>query len=84
MNEPLEGNFEGVGIEFTILRDSLLVVTPVAGGPSVLGGMRADDWIVAGVGVDSSSSVLSIQKVFVLLRGPKGTRVQLAVVRRGE
>ena len=84
MNEPLEGNFEGVGIEFTILRDSLVVVTPVAGGPSDLVGIRADDRIVAVDGVDISSPDLTNQKVFDLLRGPKGTRVQLAVVRGGE
>ncbi len=84
MNEPLEGNFEGVGIEFTLLRDSLVVVTPVAGGPSDLVGIRADDRIVAVDGVDISSPELTNQKVFDLLRGPKGTRVQLAVVRGGE
>ena len=47
MNEPLEGNFEGVGIEFAILADTLIVVNPVAGGPSDLVGIMADDRIVA-------------------------------------
>jgi len=43
LSEPLEGNFEGVGIEFTLLADTLVVVNPVAGGPSDLVGIKADD-----------------------------------------
>lgn len=84
MNEPLEGNFEGIGIEFAIIRDTLVVVNPVAGAPSESVGIRADDRIVAVDGEEISSSVLTNQKVFGLLRGPKGTRVSLTVIRRGE
>lgn len=84
MNEPLEGNFEGIGIEFTIIRDTLVVVTPIAGAPSERVGIRADDRIVAVDGEEISSPALTNQKVFSLLRGPKGTRVSLTVVRRGE
>ncbi|HHV02942.1 MAG: S41 family peptidase [Bacteroidales bacterium] len=84
MNEPLEGNFEGIGIEFAIIHDSLVVITPIAGAPSENVGIRADDRIVAVDGVEISSSELTNQRVFSLLRGPKGTRVSLTVVRRGE
>ena len=84
MNEPLEGNFEGIGIEFSIIRDTLVVMTPVAGAPSEAVGIRADDRIVAVNGEEISSPELTNQKVFSLLRGPKGTRVSLTVVRRGE
>ncbi|NLA15376.1 MAG: PDZ domain-containing protein [Bacteroidales bacterium] len=83
-SEPLAGNFEGIGIEFTILRDTLVVVTPVAGGPSEWVGIQAEDRIVAVDGVAISSPELTNQKVFDLLRGPKGTRVLLTVVRKRE
>ncbi len=84
MTEPLEGNFEGIGIEFAIIRDTLVVMTPVAGAPSEAVGIRADDRIVAVDGEAISSPELTNQKVFSLLRGPKGTRVSLTVIRRGE
>ena len=61
MNEPLIGNFEGVGIQFNILHDTLIVVSPIAGGPSEKVGLRAGDKIVevdgeniAGVGLQNS------------------------------
>lgn len=84
MNEPLEGNFEGVGIEFAILADTLIVVNPVAGGPSDLVGIMADDRIVAVDGVPVCSPELNEQKVYTLLKGPKGTRVALTVMRPGK
>ncbi len=83
MNQPLEGNFEGIGIEFAILRDSLVVVTPVAGGPSESVGIRAEDRIVAVDGESISGPELSNTGVYGYLRGPKGTKVALRVVRRG-
>lgn len=83
MNEPLEGNFEGVGIEFSIIRDTLTVVNPVLGGPSERVGIRAGDKIVS-VGEERiASSNLTNDRVFKYLRGAKGTRVKLGVVRRG-
>ena len=47
MNEPLEGNFEGVGVEFAIIRDTLTVSSTISGGPSERVGVRAGDKIVA-------------------------------------
>ncbi len=82
MNEPLEGNFEGVGIQFNILNDTLMVVATIPGGPSEKVGMLAGDRIiyidtamVAGVGLKNST-------VFKKLRGKKGTIVNLKVKRR--
>lgn len=73
MNEPLEGNFEGVGIEFSIIRDTLTVVNPVSGGPSERVGIRAGDKIVS-VGEERIASVnLTNDRVFKYLRGAKGT-----------
>lgn len=84
MNEPLEGNFEGVGIQFNILNDTLLVVATIPGGPSEKVGIYAGDRIinidtamVAGVGLKN-------QTVIKKLRGKKGTIVNVKIKRRGE
>lgn len=84
MNEPLVGNFEGIGITFNIFKDTLLVTTTVAGGPSEKVGLRAGDRIVevdnkniAGIGLKNSD-------VFDMLRGNKGTQVNLKVLRKNE
>ena len=83
MNEPLQGSFEGIGVQFNIMNDTLLVVTPITGGPSekvgILAGDRIvtiDDENVAGVG-------LTNQMVFDRLKGKKGTKVVLEIKRRG-
>jgi len=82
MNEPLVGNFEGIGISFNIFKDTLLVTTTIAGGPSEKVGLRAGDRIVevdskiiAGTGIKNSD-------VFDMLRGNKGTTVNLKVLRK--
>jgi carboxyl-terminal processing protease len=84
MNEPLQGNFEGVGISFNVYRDTLMVVTTIAGGPSEKVGIRPGDRIVsvdskniAGVGLKNTA-------VYDYLRGKKGTKVELGVRRKGE
>lgn len=84
MNEPLVGNFEGIGITFNIFKDTLLVTTTVAGGPSEKVGLRAGDRIIevdnkkiAGIGLKNSD-------VFDMLRGAKGTQVDLKVLRKNE
>ncbi|TXC77043.1 S41 family peptidase [Luteibaculum oceani] len=84
MNEPLEGNFEGIGIQFNILKDTITVVSPIPGGPSEKLGIRAsdkiikiEDEVVAGIGVTNSM-------VIERLRGKKGTIVNVSIKRRGE
>lgn len=81
MNEPLQGNFEGIGVQFNILDDTLMVVNPIPGGPSekvgVLAGDRIiyiDDEMVAGIGITNEG-------VFDRLRGAKGTEVTIKVKR---
>ena len=83
MNAPLKGNFEGVGIRFQIMQDTILVVNPVPGGPSEKVGIRAgdkfveiDDKPVAGMGIKNSD-------VRDLLLGSKGTKVTVKIKRRG-
>ncbi len=83
MNEPLEGNFDGIGVEFNILNDTLMVVNPISGGPSEKVGIMAGDRIVAIDGKPITNIGLKIPDVHKLLRGPKGTRVNLTILRRG-
>lgn len=84
MNQPLEGNFEGIGISFNVFQDTLMVMTTISGGPSEMVGLRPGDRIVK---VDSKSIVnigLKTPDVYKLLRGDKGTTVNLVVLRKGE
>lgn len=83
MNEPLEGNFEGVGIEFSIIRDTLTVVNPVVGGPSERVGIRAGDKIISVGDENIASTNLTNERVYKYLKGAKGTRVKLGISRRG-
>lgn len=84
MQEPMEGNFEGIGVEFMIQRDTLMVVTPIPGGPSEMAGVRAGDRIIAVNNEDIAGKGLSNEKVMKLLKGPKGTEVSITVLRRNE
>lgn len=84
MNEPLIGNFEGIGIQFNLLRDSIIVIEPLPGGPSQKIGLRAGDRIitinsekVAGIGISTAG-------VKTRLMGAKGTTVNISIFRKGE
>lgn len=81
MNEPLVGNFEGIGVTFTIFRDTLLVTSVVAGGPSEKNGILAGDRILTIDGKNVAGIGLTNNDVFAKLRGPKGTEVQLKIQR---
>jgi len=84
MNEPLNGNFEGIGIQFNILRDSIIVIDPLPGGPSEKVGLLAGDKIIT---IDSEKVTnigISVTGVKKRLMGPKGTKVSIEVFRRGE
>ncbi len=80
-SEDLRGDFEGIGIEFNIFQDTLVVVAPLGGGPSEAIGLRSgdkiikvDEKVIAGIGISSAD-------VFKYLKGPKGSEVNLEVVR---
>ena len=45
-NEPLQGNFEGIGIQFNLLNDTIIIISPIPGGPSEKAGLQAGDRIV--------------------------------------
>ena len=83
MNEPLNGSFDGIGVQFNMVDDSLLVIQPVTNGPSEKVGIIAGDRIVAVNDTAISGVKMSKEEIMKRLRGPKGTSVNLTIVRRG-
>ena len=83
MNEPLQGNFDGIGVEFALINDTLTINSTIPGGPSEKVGIRAGDKIIAVDGEVISGTGLTNERVHKYLRGPKGTKVTVSVVRRG-
>ena len=83
VNDPLLGNFEGIGIQFRIEKDTIIVIQPIAGGPSEKAGLiagdrivRIDDTLVAGVKFSDTDAMKK-------LKGKKGTKVKVGIYRRG-
>ena len=108
MNEPLQGNFEGIGVQFQMIEDTLLVVQPVSNGPSekvrngllvasalvlavlilavlvrAILGPRFTDRIIAVNDSAIAGVKMSTEDIMKRLRGPKGSKVNLTIVRRG-
>jgi carboxyl-terminal processing protease len=82
-NETLQGSFDGIGIVYNILKDTLLIVSPISGGPSEKLGIKAGDRIikveeeiVAGIGITTKD-------VQIKLRGDKGSKVKISIKRSG-
>ena len=73
MNEPLNGNFEGIGIQFNLLRDTIIVIEPLSGGPSEKVGLLAGDRIIAIDGEKVAGIGISTSGVRSKLMGMKGT-----------
>jgi carboxyl-terminal processing protease len=83
-NEPLQGSFDGIGVQFQILHDTIQVIEPIQGGPSEKLGIKSGDKIVkidgenvAGIGIKNSD-------VMKKLKGPKGTKVTVGIERNRE
>ena len=83
MNEPLNGSFDGIGIQFNMQADTLLVIQPVLNGPSEKVGIIAGDRIISVNDTAIAGVKMSKEEIMRRLRGPKGTKVILGVVRRG-
>ena len=81
MAEPMEGNFEGIGVEFLLQEDTIMVVTPIPGGPSQEAGIQSGDRIVSVNDSTIAGTGLTNSKVMELLKGPSGTRVGLGLFR---
>jgi carboxyl-terminal processing protease len=81
IKEDFQGSFEGIGIEFAVLNDTLVVVTPIVGGPSEALGIEAGDKIVK---INDTSAIgITEDLVRKKLRGPKGTKVKVSILRAG-
>ena len=83
MNESLEGSFEGIGVQFNMLEDTLVVIQPVPKGPSERVGILAGDRIVSVNDTAIAGVKMSREEIMSRLRGPKDTKVKLGVVRDG-
>ena len=79
--EPLEGSFMGIGVEFAIQRDTIVVISPVEGGPSAKLGIRAGDRIISADGKSLAGAKIANEDVMKALRGPAGSSVTVAIVR---
>ncbi len=81
VNEPLEGNFSGIGVQFNMQNDTVIIITTIPNGPSALIGIqpgdriiKVNDTVVAGVKMPSDAIVKR-------LKGPKGTKVKVTIYR---
>lgn len=83
MNEPLTGDFEGIGVQFNMVEDTLLVIQTIVNGPSQKVGIVAGDRIVAVNDTAIAGVKMSRTDIMKRLRGKKGTIVRVQVVRRG-
>ena len=83
MNEPLQGGFEGIGVQFQMVEDTLLIIQPVSGGPSERVGILAGDRIIAVNDTAIAGVKMSTEDIMSRLKGPKGTKVSLTILRRG-
>lgn len=82
-NEMLQGNFDGIGIEFNILNDTIYVVSALAGGPSEQLGIRAGDRIIKVEKKNVAGVKIANNDVLKMLRGVGGTKVNVSIMRRG-
>ena len=83
MNEPLEGSFDGIGVSFNILNDTILIVSVIPDGPSEKVGIAGGDKIITVNGENVAGTGISDSDVRSKLRGPKGTEVTVGICRRG-
>ena len=83
MTESLQGSFEGIGVQFNIIEDTLMVIQPTLNGPSEKVGILAGDRIITVNDTSIAGVKMSKEEIMKRLRGKKGTKVKLGVVRRG-
>ena len=83
MNEPLQGSFEGIGVQFNMMEDTLVVIQTVTKGPSEKVGILAGDRIVSVNDTAIAGVKMSKEDIMGRLRGPKGTTVRLGIIRPG-
>ena len=84
ITENMQGNFDGIGVEFSIQMDTVVVVSAISGGPSEAQGIRAGDRIVAIEGESIAGIGLKNEEVIRTLRGERGTKVKVTIFRPQE
>ncbi len=83
-NEPLQGNFEGIGISFSMLTDTILVISTIPGGPSEkLGLLPGDKILYVNDSLVAGKHIID-EKIMGMLKGPRGTVVKIKVLRNGQ
>ena len=80
----LDGEFDGIGVEFGIIRDTIYVVAPLSGGPSEKLGIQAGDQIISVDGKTVAGIGITNRDVFDLLRGPRGSQVKVEIKRKNQ
>ena len=83
LNEPLQGSFDGIGVQFNMISDTLLVIQPVSKGPSEKVGVLAGDRIITVNDTTIAGVKMERSDIMRRLRGPRGTKVVLGIKRRG-
>lgn len=83
LTESLQGSFEGIGVQYNMIEDTLTVIQPVSGGPSEKKGIIAGDRIVLVNDTAIAGVKMAQEEIMRRLRGPKGSKVKLGIVRRG-
>src|SRR5574343_1150352 len=84
VNEQLEGNFEGIGIEFYLLNDTIYVVSAMSGGPSEQLGIKSGDKIIKVDGKVVAGKKISNSDVTKMLRGEGGSKVKVSILRKNK
>jgi carboxyl-terminal processing protease len=80
----LDGEFDGIGVEFGIIRDTIYVVAPLTGGPSEKLGIQSGDQIISVDGKTVAGTGITNRDVFDLLRGPRGSKVMIDIKRKNQ
>jgi carboxyl-terminal processing protease len=82
-NEPLQGNFDGIGISFNMLTDTILVISTIPGGPSEKLGLMPGDKILYVNDSLVAGRKISDERIMGMLKGPRGTVVRVKILRKG-
>lgn len=83
-NEPLKGNFSGIGVQFNMNEDTVAIINTIANGPSEIVGILPGDRIVEVEGRNVAGVEMPSDSIVGMLKGEKGTPVRIKVKRRGE
>ncbi len=83
VNEPLKGNFDGIGISFNMSEDTVIVISVIHGGPSERVGIKAGDRIIKVNDSLVAGRHINQNNIVKMLKGPRGTKVTVSVKRRG-